>query len=184
MSVPTAVRALLALLFFAFPALCQDEAKVLAAFGKTFTPPPKGKAKVADKLAALATTSGLDSGNTADALVAAFENVGTELAALDAERDALNAEMAKLIAGQEMSGNRTLQTDAHKRYNEIKPRAVELRQRCDELRELQAKLCERVATLRARDSALWLLQRIVGSKKHALQLKLAAARPSAAPPPT
>lgn len=158
------------------PAPAQDEARVLAAFAKAFTPPPKGKASVADKLAALQGTTNLDSGKTAETLVDGWQDVATELAQVDAEREARNAEMAALIKGQEASENRTLPQDKHQRYNALKPEIAELRQRGDDLRALQEKVGERIASLRRRDSALWLLQRVIGQKKFPLPLKLVAAK--------
>ncbi len=176
MPVASMSRPLLAFALLLGSPLAQDEARVLAAFAKAFAPPPKGKATVAAKLAALDATRPLDSGKTAETLVEGWLAVGTQLTAIDAERDALNAEMATLIAGQEASEKRTLPQDAHTRYNQIKPKAAELRTRGDELRELQEKVGKRIAELRRRDSALWLLRHVTGDKKLALPLKLAAAR--------
>jgi hypothetical protein len=176
MPATTLLRALLACLLLAVPVLAQDEARLLSAFDKAFAPPPKGRATVEQKLAALEATRDLDSAKTAETLVDGWQHLATELTAADAERAALNAEMAKLIAGQESSERRTLPPDALKRFNEIKGLAAELRTRGDALRELQEKVGARIAELRRRDGALWLLQRVVGSKKHALPLKLAAAR--------
>lgn len=176
MLVPSFVRALLACTLLFCPALAQDEARLLAAFTKAFTPPPKGKASPADKLAALAGTAGLDSSRTAQVLVDGWHDVAGELTVLDAERAELNAEAAKLVEGQEAAARRTLPQGALERLRVVKARLGELRTRADALRELQEKVGLRVAELRRRDAALWLLQQVVGSKKHPLTLKLPAAR--------
>jgi hypothetical protein len=176
MPVSPLLRALLACMLFVLVSPAQDETKVLATFAKAFAPPPKGKASVPDKLAALAATQPLDSSKLADALVDGWQHLAAEHAVHDAERAALAEESAKIVKGQEASEKRTLPSDALSRLKQIQQRQVELRTRIDDLRELQQKVGERIAELRQRDSALWLLQHVVGSRKHALQLKLAAAR--------
>lgn len=163
-------------LCFAVSAHAQDEAKLLAAFTKTLTPPPKGKASTADKLAALETLAALDSGKTAEALAEGWLAVAAQLQGLDAERDAKNAEMAEIVKGQEASEHRTFDQGKHARYNQLKGELTDLRARADDLRSLNEKIAERVAALHRRDSALWLLQKIVGQKKVPMPIELAAAK--------
>lgn len=153
----------------------QDD-RLLAAFDRAFTPPPRGKATHAERLQALEAVAGIDGPRAAEILVEGWGNVATELAAIDAQRDAMNQEMVQLLAGQEFSPQRTLPKEQNDRFKQLQREIGPLRTRSDELREQQARVGERVAALRARDSALFLLQRVCGSKKHALPLRLAAAR--------
>ena len=166
----------LALVSAAVPA--QSEASVLSTFKKAFATPRGNKpgAPIAEKQAALAATEGLDSGKVAAVLVAGWQDHAEQLAALDAQRNEYREEMAELIKGQEAVGNRTLPKPKFDRLNELKPLVAELRQRCDAMRELQQKLGERIADLRRRDSALYLLKKVTGSKKAPLPLRLAAGR--------
>lgn len=154
----------------------QDEAKVLAAFSKVFTPPPKGKATVAEKLTALQTTHELDSGKATETLTAGWLAVADELAQLDAEREAKNKEIADLLKGQEDSAQRVFEPKQLERYKVLQPEVVALRARCDELRELREKVGERIAGLHRRDSVLWLLKNVTAQKKYPVTLKLAAAK--------
>jgi len=166
----------LALVSASLPA--QDEARVLSTFKKAFAA-PKGKkpgAPLADKKAALQATEGLDSGKVAAALVAGWRGLSQELGALDALRAQYRDEMAELIKGQEASSQRTLPQPKHKRFNELKPLIADLRTQCDGLREVQLQLGNRIADLRRRDSALYLLKKVTGSKKADLPLRLAAGR--------
>ena len=170
------LRVLLACTLFAFSLPAQDEAKLLVAFAKAFVPPPKGKATVADKLAALQATAELDSGKTAEVLVEGWNDLASELTTVDVLRDTKNKEMAELIRGQEGSDNRTLPKPQFDRLLVLKPEIAALRMKGDQLRDLHEKVGERLAKLRRRDSALWLLQKVCGQKKLALPLKLAAAK--------
>jgi hypothetical protein len=156
----------------------QDEARVLSTFKKAFAAPKGNKpgAPLADKKAALQATEGLDSGKVAATLVAGWAGLSEELTALDELRNQYRAEMAELIKGQEASARRTLPQNKHKRFNELKPLLAELRQQCDGLRDLQQQLGNRIADLRRRDSALYLLKKVTGSKKSDLPLRLAAGR--------
>lgn len=174
------LRSILSLVFavaiatFAVPA--QDEARVLTAFDKVFTPPPKGKATVDDKLKALQTLAGLDSAKVTEELVEAWQHVAGELALADAEREDKNQEMQRLIAGQEGAEQRTLDQSSHARFNQLKTEVAALRTRCDAIRTLLASVGDRLAEARKRDSLLWLLTHVFGHKKITLPLKLAAAR--------
>ena len=176
MSVPTAVRALFAACCFLVPALCQDDARAIAAFNKSFAPPPKNKATIDDKKAALAALAGIDNAPAAEALVDGWNDVGVELQQVDLQRDAANEELAKLVKGQESAEKRMLPPDALKRFNELKDEVPKLRQRADALRELQEKVAARVAELRRRDAALWLLNRVCTNKQRPMRLRLAAAK--------
>jgi len=166
----------LALVSAALPA--QDEARVLNTFKKAFAA-PKGKkpgAPLAEKQAALKATEGLDSGKVAASLVRGWDGLSTELGALDAQRAEYRDEMAKLIKGQEAVERRTLPQGQFRRLNELKPLVAALREQCDGLRELQLQLGDRIADLRRRDSVLYLLKKVTGSKKAELPLRLAAGR--------
>ena len=77
-------------------------------------------ATIDDMVAALQTTSNLDSGKTAEALVVAWQRVADELAQVDAEREAKNVEMAELIKGQEASEHRTFEAKKNERVNALK----------------------------------------------------------------
>jgi hypothetical protein len=175
---PAALAAVLfALASPVLPALpAQDEARVLAAFQKAFTPPPKGKATLDEKRAALDATRDLDSAKAAEVIVDGWLDVATELAQIDADRDAKNQEIAEIQKGQEASDHRTFEQKTFERHKQLQAEVTELRTRADGLRELQAKASARVTAFKKRDSVLFLLQRVVGSKKHPLPLKLAAAR--------
>ena len=166
----------LAIVHASLPA--QDEARVLSAFKKAFAAPKAKKAgkPLAEKQAALQATDGLDSGNVAAALVAGWQGLAIELGALDAQRAEYRDEMASLIKGQEAVERRTLPQAKFNRLNQLKPMIAKLRDQCDGLRELQLKLGDRIASLRRRDSALYLLKKVTGSKKAALPLRLAAGR--------
>lgn len=174
------IRALtfLLLALFTASAHAQDEARVLATFKKAFAA-PKGKkpgAPLAEKQDALKGTAGLDSSKTAAALVRGWGGLSTELSALDEERAALRDEMAELIKGQEAVERRTLPRPKFNRLNELKPLIAQRREQCDGLRELQLQLGDRIAELRRRDSAIYLLRKVTGSKKADLPLRLAAGR--------
>jgi hypothetical protein len=170
------VRVLLLGALFAITTPGQDEARLLGAFDKAFAPPPKGKATLADKLAALQAIADLDSGKAAEQLVEGWGHVDAELAQVDARRAAITAEMKELVKGQESSETRTLPTPQHERFNQLKAEVDKIREQADGLRELQLKVGERIASLRRRDSVLWLLGKVIGNKKHALPLKLSAAK--------
>lgn len=166
----------LAVVSAAMPA--QDEARVLATFKKAFAA-PKGKkpgAPLADKVSALRATEGLDSGKVAAALVDGWKGLAAELSGLDAQRAEYRVEMGQLIKGQEAVERRTLPRPKFDRLNQLKPMIAKLREQCDGLRELQLKLGDRIADLRRRDSALFLLKKVTGSKKADLPLRLAAGR--------
>jgi hypothetical protein len=166
----------LAIVHASLPA--QDEARVLSAFKKAFAAPKAKKAgkPLAEKQAALQATDGLDSGKVAAALVAGWQGLAIELGALDAQRAEYRDEMASLIKGQEAVERRTLPQAKFNRLNQLKPMIAKLRDQCDGLRELQLKLGDRIASLRRRDSALYLLKKVTGSKKADLPLRLAAGR--------
>ncbi|MEC9046792.1 MAG: hypothetical protein VYA51_02175, partial [Planctomycetota bacterium] len=166
----------LAMVSLSLPA--QDEARVLSAFKKAFAA-PKGKKPgrpLPEKQAALAATAGLDSGKTAAALVTGWQGLATELGALDVQRADYRDEMAGLIKGQEASERRTLPQAKFQRLNQLKPLMAKLREQCDGLRELHLKLSDRIAELRRKDSVLYLLKKVTGSKKADLPLRLAAGR--------
>jgi hypothetical protein len=167
---------LLALVSASAPA--QDEARVLSTFKKAFAAPKAKKpgAPLADKVAALGATADLDSAKVAAALVDGWQGLAAELDALDAQRNAYREEMADLIKGQEASERRTLPRGKFDRLNQLKPLIAQLREQCDGLRELQLQLGDRIAELRRRDSAIYLLRKVTGSKKAALPLRLAAGR--------
>ena len=166
----------LAIVHASLPA--QDEARVLSAFKKAFAAPKAKKAgkPLAEKQAALQATDGLDSGKVAAALVAGWQGLAIELGALDAQRAEYRDEMASLTKGQEAVERRTLPQAKFNRLNQLKPMIAKLRDQCDGLRELQLKLGDRIASLRRRDSALYLLKKVTGSKKADLPLRLAAGR--------
>ncbi len=169
---------LLALALVSASTPAQDEARVLASFKKAFAA-PKGKkpaAPLADKQAALRATEDLDSAKIAAALVAGWGGLSTELGALDDQRAAYREEMAALIKGQEASERRTLPQGQFRRLNELKPLIADLRSTCDDLRELQLQLGDRISDLRRRDSVLYLLKKVTGNKKADLPLRLAAGR--------
>ena len=84
--------------------------------------------------------------------------------------------MAALIKGQEASERRTLPQGKFRRLNELKPLIADLRSTCDDLRELQLQLGDRISDLRRRDSVLYLLKKVTGNKKADLPLRLAAGR--------
>lgn len=93
------VRALLLGALFVASAPGQDEARLLGAFDTAFAPPPKGKATPAQKLAALQALGELDSGKVAAQLVEGWNHVDSELTQVDAQREAINAEMKELLKG-------------------------------------------------------------------------------------
>ncbi|HEX5050960.1 MAG TPA: VWA domain-containing protein [Planctomycetota bacterium] len=165
-----------ATLFAAAPP-CQDEARVLAAFDKAFSfNKSKPGSSVEAKVAALEATVGLDSGKTVATLVDGWLDLDAELTLLDTERNGHSEEMATIMKGQEASENRTFPKPQFDRFNQLKDLVGKLRERGDALRALQLRVGDRIADLRRRDSVLWLLQHVCGNKKHAMPLRLAAAR--------
>ena len=160
----------------AVPLPAQDETRALIALDKAFTPPPKGKATLAEKQAALKAIADFDSGKAAAAIVAAWNDVDSELTQVDNQRQTLAAEKAVLVKGYEAGDRRGLPRETHARLGAIEKEGVGLRMRADELRALQEQVGERIAKLRKRDSALWLLHNVCANKKHALQVRLASAR--------
>ena len=170
------VRALLLGALFVTTAPGQDEARLLGAFDKVFAPPPKGKGTVADKLAALQALDGLDSGKVAEQLVEGWTHVDGELVQVDTQREAMSTELKAILKGQEASEHRTIPADKNVRYKQLREDIDKVRLQADELRDLQLKVGTRIAQLRRRDGVLWLLQKVIGNKKYALPLKIAAAK--------
>ncbi|MBL8750824.1 MAG: VWA domain-containing protein [Planctomycetes bacterium] len=170
---PRATTALLLVLSLS----AQDEAKPLAAFAKAFAAAAKGKAPppAAERQAALDGTKGIDSPRATEVFVAGWLDLDADIATNDAQRTAVNEEIAKLIKGQESAPTRTLPKDALDRLKEVQKESAELGDRIADLRKLQSAVGDRIAVAARRDSLLWLLQRVCSQKRPA-PLKLAAAR--------
>ncbi len=170
------IRVWLALAVFVLPVLGQDEARAVPAFQKLYRAKKDKPAVVLDLEGAIRSLEGLDSPAVAEALVNGWLFVDSEAAVADAQRDKANAELAEIVKGQESSERRTFPQDQHKRWNELKDLAPQLRERSDALRGLQQKLQNRIADLRRKDSLLWLLAKVVPGKKNPVPLRMAASR--------
>ncbi len=99
---PILARVLCALRFLSLIPV-QDEARVLSAFDKAFTPPPKGKATINEKAAALSATAGIDSAKLAELLVDAWTAVAGEQTEVDNQLETamdkdLNAQFLRQLA--------------------------------------------------------------------------------------
>jgi len=172
----TLLLPLLALLCAVLPG--QDEGKLLDQFKKAFAPAKGNRdaAPIPARRSALEATAGLDSGKVAQVLVDVWRDLDEELAAVDGQRQAYNAELREILDGKELDPKRTLPKPKFDRMNELQPLLLQLRERGDALRELSMALGERIAELRRRDSVLFLLKKVCGHKKAPLPLQLAAAK--------
>src|SRR5262249_36501330 len=102
-------------------AQAQDEGKALQSFHLAFRHAAQQQPRtVEQRLAAIAQLAGLDSPRVAEELADAHAREQAEVTALDAERQATNEEMNKLIKGQEASENRTLPKKEFDRYQVLK----------------------------------------------------------------
>lgn len=170
------LRWLLAAALVVGGAFAQDEARLLPAFQKLWKAKKDKPVPVAEQLAGLGTLRGLDSPAVADALVVAWLAVEVDVATADAAREEASAEMARIVKGQETVAQRTFPQEQFKRFHELKDLVPQLRVRCDELRDLQQRVGNRIADLRRKDSLLFLLTKVLPGKKHPVPLRLAAAR--------
>lgn len=184
--VPSFLRALASAAFLLVAVHAQDEGKLLGAFDKAFAPPPKGKATLDEKRAALQALRELDSGKVAESLVEGWLAVDVELTEVDSKREkgALELEQipersdGKKPKDGEPKGPEsvTIPQDKAARYDQLKAELPKLREQADGLRALGGELAARIGTLKRRDSVLWLLQRVCGNKKYTAPLKVAAGK--------
>jgi hypothetical protein len=154
----------------------QDEAQALTALAKAFTPPPKGKATLDDKQAALQAVARYDSGKVAAAIADAWSHVDGELQRLEAQEQALQVELAALRKLRDDLTRGNMPANKAERLKAIPDELAALRPQPHGLRTLLGQVGDRLAALRTRDSALWLLHNVCGNKKHSLLLRLCAAR--------
>ncbi|MFN7587545.1 MAG: VWA domain-containing protein [Planctomycetota bacterium] len=174
-SVPSFLRALASAALLLVAVQAQDEGKLLAAFDKAFAPPPKGKATLDEKRAALAALRDLDSGKVAEALAEGWLATDAELAEIEGKRDKTTQQIAKMVEGQP-PGQVSLPSDQLAEYERLQKELPKLRAQADAVRSLVTELTARIGTLQRRDSVLWLLQRVCGNKNYAAPLKVAAGK--------
>lgn len=171
------LRFLTALCLSLCTATAQDEARLLAEFTKAVQP-GKGRSIAPDSAKqALGGLAAIDSPKTADVLMDGWLAADNEANAIDQGRQTHTAEMAELIKGQEASERRTFPSEKEKaRFHHLKDLVQQQRTAIEALRELQTAIAQRVQALQNQDVLLFYLQKISGSRKHPLPLKLAAMR--------
>ena len=150
-----------------------SEAQALRRFAKAFS--KKRLAKNADLDLALAGLADFDSEKLAKALVKGFGYLHAALTAADLERLAVNEEIRTILGEQAQSGNRTLPQAKFDRFNQLQALTKNLRARVDGLRSVRGKLLDRIGGLRDAAAAKYLVSKVVGDRKQAMLLKLAAA---------
>lgn len=195
-SVPSFLRALASAALLLVAVQAQDEGKLLTAFDKAFAPPPKGKATLDEKRAALQALRELDSGKLAESLVEGWLAADSELTEVDGRREKAALELEQIPERaaprkpKEGDGKKekdgepkrpepesvTIPQDKQARYDQLKAELPKLREQADGLRALAGEVAARIGALQRRDSVLWLLQRVCGNKKYPAPLKVAAGK--------
>ncbi len=152
-----------------------SESKAISTFKKGFRGTRAKPPSVEQRRTALKQLDGHDSKAVAKALVDAWLLLETEVNGLDASRMEANAELADIIKGKEFDANRVFPKAQFDRRRELIKLVDEQRQQVDALREFQFALRARIASVREPQSLSWLLDNVVGSKRHTIRLKIAVA---------
>jgi hypothetical protein len=138
-----------------------DEAKAIREFRREFTGTAKRPRGPDERAAALRYLDGLDSARVAEALATAFDELDREIARLDEERTAINAEIAEIIKGKEFDAQRQLDQEKYKRYHELQQRSDRTRAEVDSLRQVQSRLGGMVRGLKKEESLAWLVKNVI-----------------------
>ncbi|MBK8975912.1 MAG: VWA domain-containing protein [Planctomycetes bacterium] len=154
----------------------QDDRQLTKQFQREFSSSPRRPRTPEERQRALALLAEVDSAEVAKVLVEAAGGVGEEIAAVEARRAGIQAEIAELIEGQESAKRRVLPAPKLERYNELRALDDQSRNELDGLRELLGAVRDRIATLRSPGALAWLVDDALADRRLDLSVKLAIAR--------
>lgn len=142
-----------------------SERDALSAFRKEFRSHPRAPKEPAARTAALAHLKGLDSKAVAEVLVKAADAVQLEV---DTQRAAYDATQAELRGLSNSKRGRV----PPERRTELRNLVRRDRLLLDDLRQLRIAVGARIAKLRSAEAVIWMLEKVSGSKRYPIMVKL------------
>ncbi len=157
-------------------AAAQSDADVAKEFRRQFVGTPRAAPTLEQRTSALQSVAGHDSAEIAKVLADAGLALEKDIERVDAERESVNQELAKLLAGQEGSAKRVLPQAQMDNYNKLRERAAKLRGEVDGMRALRGRLLQRIGELKSPTAVGYLVVEVLNAKKYPLTMKLTVAR--------
>jgi hypothetical protein len=171
--------ALLALPLLLLASAGPDEAKAIRAFKKAFQSTAKRPKTTEDRQAAVALLGDYDSKNVAKVLIAAYDDVETDVVVLDELRMANLQEYKELQATLKKNGNRG-SNEQIARTRELWSGFATSRAKVDKLRGLQFTVRRRIERLKNPVGLTYALKTVIGKKKYSIGMQLTVARTAGA----